>query len=307
MKFKIVLILTIVFFLQIQKIIAQDYFYDNNSYSAAIMYEVGGSLGIMNCLTDLGGKKGLGKTFLKDLNYGNTQINGSLYFGVTYKETVGIRLEGSFGQVKAYDSILKDIRASTNGRYERNLSFKSKIAEIALVAEFYPATLILNSKHLLFSPYLIGGIGFFSFNPQAILNGRTVDLQPLHTEGEGFKEYPDRKQYKLNQINIPIGFGMLYEVSPNCNIRTELLYRKLSTDYLDDVSKNYIDPSLFSKYLSGTKLNDALELNDRRSKNDSNFPINSNGGQIRGTSKDNDAYFTFNIKIGYTFGREKRK
>ena len=307
MKYKIVLILTIVFFLQIQKILAQDYFYDNKSYSATVMYEGGGSLGIMNCLTDLGGKSGLGKSFLKDLNFGNNQINGSLYFGITYKEIFGVRLEGSYGQVKSYDSILKDNRESTNGRYERNLSFESKIAEIAILAEFYPTTLILNHAHLIFTPYLIGGIGLFSFNPQTTLNGRTVNLQPLHTEGQGFTEYPDRNPYKLTQINIPVGLGFLYEVSPKCNMRAEFLYRILHTDYLDDVSKNYIDPTLFSKYLSGAQLSDALALNDRRNKNDPNFPINTYGGQIRGTPKRNDAYFTFNIKVGYTFGREKRK
>ena len=307
MKHKIVLIFTIAFFSQIKKTYAQDYFYDNNSYSAIIMYEAGASFGIMNCLTDLGGHKGSGKPFLKDLNAGNAQLNGSLYFGITYKEIFGVRLEGSLGQVKSYDSILKDNRATTSGRYERNLSFKSKISEIAIIAELYPAALILNCTHLLFTPYLTAGIGLFSFNPQTTLNGRTVDLQPLHTEGQGFIEYPDRKPYKLTQINIPVGFGIVYELSKNCNVRTELLYRFLSTDYLDDVSKTYIDPILFSKYLSGTQLNDALELNDRRNKNDSNFPINSNGGQIRGISKNHDAYFTFNIKVGYTFGREKRK
>ena len=307
MKNKIVLIVTIVFFLQIQKSRAQDYFYDNTRFSATFMYEGGGSLGIMNCFTDLGGNKGLGKSFLKDLNFGNAQINGSLYFSVTYKEIFGVRLEGSLGQVKSYDSILKDSRSSTSGRYERNLSFKSKIGEIALLGEFYPTTLILNHAHLILTPYIIGGVGLFSFNPQTTLNGRTVDLQPLHTEGQGFAEYPDRNPYKLVQLNIPVGLGFLFEASPNCNIRTEFFYRILGTDYLDDVSKNYIDPALFSKYLSGSQLDDALQLNDRRSKNDPNYPINPHGGQIRGTPKRNDAYFTFNIKVGYTFGREKRK
>jgi len=295
MKKNILLIVTLVF--QLQNASAQDYFYGNDYYNADIIYEAGASFGMINCLTDLGGNKGIGKAFVKDLNFGNTQINGSIYAGITYKQIIGLRIEATYGQVKAYDSLLKEIASTTGGRYERNLFFKSKISEITLMAEFNPVALITHNKELLISTYLIGGIGFFSFNPQAIIGGRVVDLQPLCTEGEGFAEYANRKPYSLSQINI----------SPEFSIRTEFLYRILSTDYLDDVSTKYVNPSLYSKYFSGQTLNDALVLNDRRSQNNPEYPINPTGGQIRGMGKNNDAYFTFNIKVGYTFGREKRK
>src|SRR5258708_36341933 len=83
-----------------QKTTAQYYFYDNNYYDNPIVYELGGSVGIMNCLTDLGGKKGVGKKFIKDLNFGNTQLAGSVYFSAIYKNAVALRLEGTFGQVQ---------------------------------------------------------------------------------------------------------------------------------------------------------------------------------------------------------------
>ena len=307
MKQKILIIIAILSLLQLEKVSAQSYFYNSEYYDTDILYEAGASFGIMNCLTDLGGHSGLGKRFLKDLNFGNTQVNGSIYAGLTYKETFGLRLEGTFGEVKSYDSILKENANNTNGRYERNLSFKSKIAEISLLAEFYPLALLSNRKHFIIVPYFMGGIGIFSFNPQATLNGRTVDLQPLSTEGQGFAEYPDRNPYSLTQINIPLGIGFQHEASKDISIRAEILYRILFTDYLDDISTTYIDPALFSKYFSGSKLNDALALNDRRSNDNPNYPLNPQGGQIRGTPKNNDAYFTFNIKVGYTFGRKKRR
>ena len=273
------------------------------------MYEVGVSAGVMNCLTDIGGKAGLGKKFVKDLNVGNTQFNGSVYFSATFKEAVALRLEGTFGQVKAYDSILKDVQ-STTPRYNRNLSFSSKITEYTAVAEFYPLFIFINwaareDYPPKFSPYLLAGIGFFSFNPQTKLNGRTVDLQPLSTEGQGFAEYPDRKPYKLQQTNFPIGLGLKYDLSSALILRAEFLYRKLTTDYLDDLSTTYINPTLYSKYFSGTQLADALALNDRRSKNNPEYPISPTGGQIRGYPQSNDAYFSFNIKLGFNFGREK--
>jgi hypothetical protein len=155
----------------------------------------------------------------------------------------------------------------------------------------------------LFSPYLLAGVGFFSFKPQAQLGNKWVDLQPLSTEGQGFAEYPDRKPYKLNQINIPLGVGVKYDLSPTLNLRAEFNYRILRTDYLDDASTEYIDPTLYANYFTGAKLTNALLLNDRQYELDPSHITNA--GDQRGNPKNNDAYFSFNVKIGYSFGREK--
>ena len=180
-----------------QKATAQYYFYDNNYYDNPIVFELGGSVGIMNCLTDLGGKKGIGKKFIKDLNFGNTQFAGGLYVNVIYKNAVALRLEGTFGQVKAYDSILKKVKTSTFGRYERNLSFRSNVTEFMAAVEIHPLYIFKkydeNTEAPRFSPYAMFGVGFFSFNPQAKLLNKWVDLQPLSTEGQGFTEYPKRQ------------------------------------------------------------------------------------------------------------------
>ena len=290
---------------------AQYYFYDNDYYDTEWIYEIGGGVGIMNCLTDLGGKKGIGKPFIKDYNIGNNQLGGSAYLSGLYKNKIGVRLEGTFGQVKAYDSILSPIRDNSGARYWRGLHFRSKISEISLIAEIHPLYIFIDwesreGEPPRFSPYLLAGIGYFHFNPQAKnAAGKWIDLQPLHTEGQGFAEYPSRKNYKLSQINFPIGIGVKYELSRTFNIRAELTPRILRTDYLDDVSSRYIDPSLFANYLSGERLANALELNDRRLENPL-FPytINPKGGQLRGDVKDKDAFFTFSIKLGLTFGRE---
>ncbi len=297
-----------------KKAAAQYYFYDANSYNNPLMFEFGASAGMMNCLTDIGGKKGLGKKFTKDMNLGNTQVNGSLYLMATYKEAVAVRLEGTFGSIKAYDSILVNEKLTSQGRYQRNLSFRSKISEVSLIAEFHPLFMFIDwslrddQDPPRLSPYLAVGVGYFSFNPQAkSRRGDYVDLQPLSTEGQGFAEYPDRKPYKLSQMNIPLGAGIRYELSSSFNLRAEFLYRKLSTDYLDDVSSRYIDPLVFSNYFSGTTLQDALDLasNQRTNTDPANkYIFRKTEGGIRGNPKNNDAYFTFNIKIGFTFGRE---
>lgn len=293
-----------------QKATAQFYFRDNNFYDSPLQFEMGGSVGIMNCLTDVGGNKGMGKPLIKDLNIGNVQMNGSIYLSAMYKYAVVVRIEGTIGKIKAYDSILNPVKETTLGRYERNLQFSSKITELALTFEFHPLFIFINwlakeSSPPALSPYITAGVGYFKFNPQAKLYSNWIDLQPLHTEGQGFVEFLDRKNYQLTQINFPIGAGLKYELTPAINLRAELVARILKTDYLDDISSRYIDPKLFQKYLSGIDLNNALALNDRRSKFNPAFPVNPNGGQRRGNPLNNDSYFTFNIKVGVAIGREK--
>ncbi len=293
-----------------QKATAQYYFYDNNYYDNPVMFELGGSVGVMNCLTDLGGKKGIGKKFIKDLNFGNTKFAGGVYASVTYKNAFAVRLEGTYGEVNAHDSILKSIKATVFGRYERNLSFRSRIAEFSVMAELHPLFIFINwegrdAEPPRFSPYILGGVGFFGFNPQAKKGNNWIDLQPLSTEGQGFKEFPDRKVYKLQQTCIPVGLGLKYELSSMFNLRLEGVYRILSTDYLDDVSSTYfIDPALFSNYFTGNKLANALLLNDRHAELD---PTYVRTGEERGNPKNNDSYFTLNLKIGLMLGRSRIK
>jgi len=173
------------------------------------------------------------------------------------------------------------------------------------VAEIYPLSFFGYSDDgdlPRINPYLLAGVGMYHFEPQAKLNNTWIALKPLHTEGEGFSEYPNRKEYKLTQTNFPVGVGVRYDLSETFNIRAEFVYRVLKTDYLDDVSQtNYINPILFEKYLSGAALNDAVQLNDRRGEL---HPKNGVQPGERGNPNNNDSYFSFNIKLGLVFGRQ---
>ncbi|HMK02634.1 MAG TPA: hypothetical protein VK489_00500 [Ferruginibacter sp.] len=293
----------------IEKAAAQYYFYDNNYYDSPIMYELGASVGFMNCLTDLGGRKGIGKKFIKDLNMGKSQLAGSIFLSAIYKNAIALRVEATFGTVKADDAVLKKVKATTSGRYERNLSFRSNITEFMVATEIHPLYLIFKYEDERepprFSPYLLAGVGFFSFKPQANLRGKWVDLEPLKTEGQGFPEYPDRKPYKLSQMSIPVGLGVKYELTSKLNIRGEFNYRILSTDYLDDVSTDYINPQAFFDNFTLAKATTATELYARQKDLDPGYILNE--GDQRGNPKNNDAYFTFNIKVGLLFGRERIK
>lgn len=291
-----------------QKASAQEYyFYNDKYYDNPIVFNVGVSIGAMNCLTDIGGNKGIGKKFVKDLNFGATHPAFSVTLGAIYKDAIGFRLEYTNGKVSAKDSYNERVKETTFGRYERNLSFRSKISEFAFLTEIFPMTFFRNPESEVprISPYLLGGIGYFTFNPQAKLNGKWIDLQPLSTEGQGFSKYPDKKKYKLNQVNFPVGLGLQYELGDLLFIRGEFIYRKLNTDYLDDASTTYIDPIQYQLNFTGAKQANALLLNARQKELDPTFIVNE--GDQRANPGNKDAYFSFNLKIAYSFGRERIK
>lgn len=282
----------------------QYYFYNDSYYDNPVIIEAGISGGAMNCLTDLGGKAGLGGPFIKDLNLGTTNPAVGFFVGGMFKNKFGIRLEATYGKVSAYDSILKGVTDIAIERYNRNLNFRSSITEFSAMAEIHPLMIFIDYQAQdreapRYSPYLLGGIGYFSFNPQAFYENKWIDLQPLSTEGQGFAEYPDRKPYKLKQLNFPLGLGVKFELSPLINLRGEFVLRKLNTDYLDDVSTRYIDPTVFYNYLSGGQLINALLLNDRQLEKH----VGPDGP--RGDNKDNDSFFSFNIKASLLFGRTR--
>lgn len=276
---------------------SQYYYYNDKYYNTDLLYEFGVGVGLMNSITDIGGANVENTNYLNEIKTQNNRISKNIYAGLMYQGIIGARVEATSGEVVSEDSTITGKTNNLVSKYIRNLSFKSKITEVSLLVEFHPLQLLNFELVHNVSPYLVTGIGWYHFNPQAQLNGKWIDLQPLHTEGQGFAEYPDRKPYSLSQYNIPMGFGIRYEVTGMFNVRVEFLHRRLFTDYLDDASeKKYIDPSLFAKYLSPADAANARALYNRSL--DGSIPI------YRGNSNNNDSYMTLSLKLGIVLGRE---
>ena len=280
----------------------QYYFYNSHYYDALLTADIGLSAGGMNCLTDLGGKHETGKGFIRDLDWRSTHPCSSMFAAINYNNAISIRIAWTSGQVSGCDSMLKRYASIDNGRYQRNLSFRSDIKEISLTAELYLRSLFSGADAPLL-PYLIAGIGSFSFHPQTSLRNSWINLEQLHTEGQGFEEYADRKTYASRQLNIPLGGGVKYELSPLLNLRFELLYRHLFTDYLDDVSTSYINPALFDRNLPPHFAALAKELADRRRGAGSGYHVQEGG--IRGNGKKKDAFLSVDIRCSFVLGRRK--
>lgn len=279
----------------------QSYFYNDRYYDNLWQVETGVSTGAMNCLTDLGGKPARGKPFFKDINWNCTRFCAGLFVSALFRYTIGARLEASLGAVTGADSLLKKNVSDAVHRYQRNLHFRSKIAEIVLLAEFHPLSLLIDPYEFSpgLSPYLLAGIGLFAFDPQTSIAGNWVSLRPLRTEGQGFREHPGNLPYKTTALNFPVGAGLKYELSAVWNARLEIVHRFLKTDYLDDVSKQYIDPRLFYQYHDAARAYLSEQLADRR-------PLNATFSSKRGNPRNNDVYFSINFKLSIMLNRRKR-
>lgn len=218
-------------------------------------------------------------------------------------------------------------------RYARNLSFRNRIKELSVVASFdlfeNQATYI---SRVLWTPYVFVGVAGFYHNPQAQapatdLNGQPlpeagqwVNLQPLGTEGQyapldSGAVNNGIKPYKLIQIGIPFGLGVRFRLNEVMDFSAEIGFRYTFTDYLDDVSQNYVNLGVFGNNELARAL--SYRTNEVRG---TPPPAGSGGvdsggylvwpgygqehpGSLRGNKGDNDVYMVTTFRLTYILGK----
>ncbi|HMU10054.1 MAG TPA: hypothetical protein PKC54_08620 [Ferruginibacter sp.] len=278
-------------------------------FGEKVKWEVGFNFGPSFFLGDLGGNSGKGTNNLKDMNFEFTKFMKGVFVTVYPKNWIGLRLAADYTYLEGDDGIINTTGIDELWRKQRNLDFKTNVLEGYLAIEIFPTMLFnRNSEYEpRLRPYALGGIGVFHFNPQGSLtdaagNKSWYYLHPLRLEGQGMPEYPYSKPYKLTQMNIPFGAGLKYFASDRINVSMELLYRKTFTDYIDDVSQRYIDPSYYSKYLTTQEATLAYKLSDKAKgiiwPGMTRYPA----GTQRGDLKDSDTYFSLVVKAGIRLG-----
>ncbi|MCF8297854.1 MAG: DUF6089 family protein [Saprospiraceae bacterium] len=183
--------------------------------------------------------------YLGDINEGGQFAMTSPAFGMVYRYAINQRfafkVSGIYGTIQADDKV-----TGSKETKDRNLSFTSPLTEISTQVELHFFEYEAGSENHKFTPLIFAGLSAYHFNPKAEFEGDLYDLQPLGTEGQNTTEYPDRKPYKLTQMAIPFGIGFKWSVSYNVTLGFEWGLRKTFTDYLDDVSTTYADPSVLS-------------------------------------------------------------
>lgn len=223
---------------------------------------------------------------LQDKRYTFEQAHVAGGAGITYdiSDRFSSRFHILFGKISADDKYGKNA--------ERNLNFSSSIfeANAALQYYFYP----LNSRSV--TPYVFAGLGVFHFNPYT---RDTTDskyfLKPLSTEGQGFVQ--GRSPYSLTQIAIPFGAGLKLSLTDDINVGLEVGFRKTFTDYLDDVSKTYVERSV----LLANRGPKAVELAYRSGelKNGNTYPDPNVDVIIRGNPKSLDWYYFTALTLSF--------
>lgn len=194
------------------------------------------------------GLTGGGMNYLGDLNdqsmFGTVNLAGGLTARINLDTRWAVAFGGVYGHIEG---------GNPDVVWRRNLSFKSQIAEGFARVEFnfFPYGLHHGTQKRA-TPYIFCGVGFFKFNPQAQYvdslsgMGTWYDLQPLGTEGQGTRAYPDRTKYQLFEVCMPFGIGYRWRISPSVHLTVEYGWRKTWTDYLDDVSTTYVDYELLA-------------------------------------------------------------
>lgn len=281
---------------------SQYYFSANNTPEGAWVWEGGLNFVAGNCLTDIGGGSGNGKKFLSDCNWNQTRPGAGLTVAAVYESAIVIGLQANYLGIAGDDAVLQGRSGAAVNRYHRNLRFRTQVLEALLQSNWCLLTLLRPGNELpAFSPFVTAGIGVFYYNPQASLNNTWIDLRPLHTEGQNFAAYPGRRAYSKLSWCVPLGGGVRYDAGKSITASLQVQYRFTGTDYLDDVSKQYINPALFDKYLAPADAAKAKLLADR------SIGFVNQEGAIRGNPSNRDAYFSVQLGLAIVFDRIRRK
>lgn len=305
--FKLKLLSILTFFVYVSSI-AQ------NGYRPTYPLEIGLQIGTSQFLGDLGGQPGIGKGFIVDTDFGSVRPTFGVFGKYNFGGHFAIRADINYIQLHGDDKFADNTGGFSGSvdrsqvfddawyRYYRNLNFKSDVFDMNITAEITPYNFELGGgyrNYSVVSPYGFIGVGFFAFEPKGLYNGAWIELKPLRTEGQGLVD--GRAEYELVQLNIPMGFGVKWMYNDAWSMALEINHRMTFTDYIDDVSTDYVlDDNIFSQ-LGPQEAIIARAMSRRSGEID---PGNVNSvvtapGEQRGDPKDNDSYYTVTIKFSF--------
>ena len=293
-------------------------------------FSAGFTLSALNYYGDLAPNPG---RFSTDISFTRPAV------GISVSQRLGPRysITGAFmyGTLRGSDFSSADPDDATNGqfRYYRNLSFRNRIKELSVIASFdlfeNMATYLSRAK---WTPFAFAGLAIFHHNPQALAPssgldnqplaeaGQWVDLHELGTEGQYADLEPTDanygiKPYKLIQLAIPIGVGVRFKVHDVVDFSAELGFRYLLTDYIDDVSQNYVDLGALDSEVARSL---SYRSNELTIPDVARRPVTARNGvtynviegygheyptNIRGNEQNKDIFMVTTLRVSYIVGK----
>ena len=220
------------------------------------------------------------------LKFGNTNklfTNSEPAMGISFRKNINKRIAFRFdlkrGKISSFDKDSEDLYL-----VQRNLNFQSVITEFSSNFEFNFSPYKIGSKKYNNTIYIYSGISGFKYNPKGFYNGNWVELQPLGTEGQGNFLYPEREKYNLFSLGIPIGLGYKFNLKTDFAINFTWSWTFTRTDYIDDVSLDYVNPNALSEQGQNLFYKSSSEFIE---------------GSQRGNSENKDKFGFFGVSIIY--------
>ncbi len=228
----------------------------------------------------------------------NYSFNGGLDVKSFRNKNFGYRLGFNY----FHDLNGSDVLSTNEVSRRRNLSFHTNLYELNAGLELN--LIPFGSLYRKFTPYVFGGLDLFYFNPYTDSLGFATDvyLRPLGTEGQYSDQYPDRNPYSLITAGAFFGGGLKGLINEKVVLSLEVNFRYAFSDYIDDVSRTYVDLNTLSGELGVTSAEFAFR-GDELPDFDGEYPTD---GYIRGNSADNDWFYTLNLGIGIYFDTQER-
>jgi len=221
-------------------------------------------------LGDLGGRPTIGTNGPQDLNIQTMRYSLGTGLKMSFSPCVALKANLTYARVTGNDKFTQN-----RERGMRNLNFFSPIINTSVLLEFSPG----ESKRL----YMFAGAGVFYYEPKTHLGSSKYRLRDYGTEGQYF--IPGKAPYRPTAVIFPFGLG--YKIKDGgqggASLSIEYIMNKSTTDYIDDVSTNYVDKNTLANRNGAV----AVQLMDRSVSDILGF---SGLGAIRGNSRNMDNF-----------------
>jgi len=167
------------------------------------------------------------------INLGNTNIAVQVNANYVMSDYISIRGGLLYGTLSGDDS-----KSTRDWQRLRNLNFKSTLIEASIMGELHIFGYNKLGEDSPFSPFVTVGLSGFYYNPTTVLDGQEIALQPLGTEGQGLPGFGNK--YNKFSGAITFGAGVKMKLSESVTLVVDGIARRTFTDYLDDISGNYV-------------------------------------------------------------------
>ncbi|HTN38913.1 MAG TPA: DUF6089 family protein [Arachidicoccus sp.] len=158
-----------------------------------------------------------------------TSNKAAVSFGLHYEITDQLQLQFTFttSEAGAHDSTLSNTDHLGNDNRSQHYYFATNINEFTLTPT-YDFFNLNNGRQ--WTPYILAGVGYYNFKPYQVVQYENAK-GALRKENRAMEQVEPFSNW---QLNVPVGIGIKYGLSPNVRLKLEGKYRFLFNPYLDN-------------------------------------------------------------------------